>query len=170
MIEQSGIWKVVLYENIDVTVLRDTDGLIQNILNNGEVLEIQACDQMGLNYVDAQTNGANDTLMHSFKISFNIFGLNQWDFLEKLSSLHGYIPVVYFRSGTIGAILSPLFFNDSNYSEASTQFYPLEMTSELPTFEGLQNFADEPIVWILEDGLWGDATTVWTADGIWKTI
>jgi len=168
--EQSGIWKIVLYENIDITVIRDVTGEIQSILNAGQVLEILECNEMFFNYVDSQIIGENDTLMHSFKISFNIFGLNQWDFLEKLSSLHGYIPVVFFRSGTIGAILSPIFFNDTEYLESNTQFYPLVMSSEIPTFEGLQIFADEPVVWILENGIWGGADTTWTADGTWKTI
>jgi len=169
--EQSGIYKIELYENIDLAVIRDISGEIESILNNGNFYEFNDCENLSLNYTDKQKAGKNDVMLHEHSAIFSLFGFSEsYEQLDQLASIFGYIPVFYFRNNQKKAILSPLFLTETKYNENNTQVYPLTLSSEKPTFEGLQNFAAVPIVWILEDGIWGGSETHWTADGIWNTV
>lgn len=169
--EQSGIYKIVLYENIDIAVIRDSSGLIESIVNNGNVLEFNECENMLLNYTDRQQSGKNDVILHTHSAIFSLFGFSSaYEQLDNLASIFGFIPVFYFRNDTIKTVLAPIFFEESNYNEGNTQVYPLNLSNQNPTFELLRDFAATPVIWVLEDGLWGGSNTVWTADGIWNTV
>ena len=170
--EQSGIYQIVLYENVDLTVIRDSEGNIESILNNGLVLSFTECENLLLDYIDKETHGKNDVITHEYSLNFSLFGFSTaYEQLDQLASIFGFIPAIYFRNDTIKAILSPLFKNESvKYAENNTQVYPLVMSSLVPTFEILQNFVGITPDWVLETGIWGGSDTLWTADGIWNTV
>ena len=169
--EQSGIYKIDLYENIGVNVTYDESGEIQIITTTGNTINLTQCENYTFNYKDAITQGKNDKITHNHQVFFNVYGYNSFDMLNSVNSVFGYFAVLYFNNDDIKLIPSPIFIDQEiTYDEATSQTYALTLSSQVPTFSGLVNFADAPIVWILEDGYWGGADTFWTTNGIWNTI
>jgi hypothetical protein len=161
IVEQSGIQLIELYENIGIVLLKDSEGNIESIVNSGRILTLNDCDNHLLNYTDEQILGSNNRIVHNYKLGFWVFNFDSFTELAELNTFFGWLPVITFKNGQKKLIKSPVFLPDEfQYNEANTQTYVLELTSQVPTFQPLQDFADEPVIWILADGTWND-------DGIW---
>lgn len=169
--EQSGIYRIVLYENTGLSVIRDSEGNVESVVSSGVILDFNECENLILDYTDKETLGRNDLTTHEYSVNFSLFGFSDsYPELDQLASIFGFIPALYFNNDTIKIILSPLFKNeDVKYAENNTQVYPLLMSSLVPTFEILRDFGGVTPEWVLENGIWGGAETIWTADGIWNT-
>lgn len=169
--EQSGLWKIELYENVDATIIRSNEGVADILIGSGRYLSFEECENLSLNYSVKDVFGSNSRLSYEHSVNFSLFGFaSAYPELDTLASLYGWIPVLSFRNGEKYIINSPIIKQRTSYEENNTQVYPLTLKSEVSTFKSLEKFADLPVVWVLEDGLWSGADTYWTADGIWNTI
>ncbi len=159
MIEQSGIYRVDLYENTGLRIIKDDTGLIDSIIvTSGAEYTVQEEDNKHISFEYSQQIGANNRLIFNYTIGFIEFG---FEFPKKYNSVYGFIPVIYFRNGDIKLINNPIFWEDPiNYTESNTQAYNIMLTNKRGAKTALVDFANVTPIWILETGIWND-------DGIW---
>lgn len=176
-IEQAGIWKLELYENIGIVLIRNEVGeIVDNVINTGRSFEFTECENLKLNYSVNEAVGDGGKMVYNHSVEFSLFGFSSaYEVLDDLASLYGWIPVIRFRTGEKFLLNSPIVKRDSEYEENNTQVYPLRFGNEVPTIKVLEPFADVPVFWILETGVWQNTDingnpTRWTADGLWNTI
>lgn len=168
IIEQSGISRVELYENVGIVLVKNEAGEIVSIINSGRILTLTECENYGINYRDQLEKGSNNRTVHTYTLSFWQFNFYSFSELQEFNTLFGWIPVIYFRNGDKKLINSPLFLPDEfNYDEALTQVYNLELISQVPTFKPLVEFPGEPLEWILANGTWVDAN-YWIDTETWN--
>lgn len=168
MTEQSGIYRAVLYENINVAYIRNASGEIESIVNSGKIIDIVGCESLFLNFEDVNTIGRNNMVIHDYTLSFTSFGFDKSVFFQDIASVFGFVPVIFFNNGAIKVVNSPLFFEDQvNYNEANTQSNQITLVNQSPTFRTYIDFADIAPVWILADGTWNDAG-VWIDTEVWN--
>lgn len=164
--EQAGIDRVELYENVDVTILRDSQGVATSILSNGKLIEITHCNNLNLSFNFSVQSGGNDKFMYSYSLGFSSIGFNSIEFLNDINSLFGYIPVIRFNSGKVKLINTPLFANFDEYIENSGQFYPITISNRELTYNKLEAFENATPVWILSGGVWND-NGIWIDSEFW---
>lgn len=168
MFEQSGLYRIDLYENINVNISYDATGKVASIVNSGRFLSLNDNDNYLLNYQDEQTIGRNNKIIHTYSLPFYIFNFDNFDLLSEIGSHWGWIPVLYFRNESKQVIPSPVFLiEETEYIENQTQVYPVTLRTQTPTFKNIIPFAEIPAVWILADGNWRDSG-IWIDTEIWN--
>ena len=142
MSEQSGIFKVVLYENtgISLTFVDETD--ISAISTGGQTVTLD-CDNMLLNYISNQLVSENNKITYLHTITAKIYDLTIeiLDEIEALNSLFGWIPVIFFRNDETKIIRTPIFLQDTDFDSKETHVFDIELIVQERTFNNLIDFS-----------------------------
>ena len=135
--EQSGIYKIVLFENLGINYIFKQDGTeIYSITTTGESITLTQCENKIFNLVSKPIKkGSNRKLTYDYEITFDIFDLTDASFtqLEVLNSINGWIPILYFRKGEIRILRSPLFFQQTELDVNKTHYYEIALKAQEPS-------------------------------------
>ena len=155
--DQGGIYKIVLYENIGIDYTFNADGSIAEITNTGEVLTLNSCDE--LNYLSPFRLGENRDLMYINRIDFSYYDLTTTTLnsIEDLNNIFGWVGKFFFNNGQTFVLKTPLVYPDEeiDFNTNSTNTYNLYLQVQVPTNQkiNLIKYDDEQGQAILdEDG------------------
>lgn len=144
MSEQAGIYRVVLYENLDIAFTYSDNSTISGITNSGQQIEIAELENQIINFIDNQEIGNNNKLLHDYQLSFKIFDydLTNIELIGQISSIFGYIPLIYFRNGEIKVLKTPIFIeSDIDFDPIQTHYFDLLLETQQKTFQELIDYA-----------------------------
>lgn len=110
--EQSGIYKVVFYENKSIAYFWNS-GIINDVYTAGQTITLSDCEM--LNFIDIESIGANNRTLHDYTISFRYYDLSLTTIEQIiiLNNTYGWIPVIYFRNDEIKVIQSPFVLSEN---------------------------------------------------------
>jgi hypothetical protein len=133
--DQGGIYKIVLYENIGIDYGFNADGSIHTITNTGDTLTLTDCEQ--LNYQSPFTLGSNRDLMFTTRIDFNYYELTRTtlESIEDLNNIFGWVGQFFFRNGQTFVLKTPLFYpeDEIDFNTNNTNTFNLYLEVQVPT-------------------------------------
>lgn len=111
---QAGINKIELYENKGLSFyyhdLADL-GKITNLVNTGEVIEIENCQRPNFEYNIITGDNRKNTFQYIIEFFIFELSLSNIEVIRKLKeSIYGFKPLVYFYDGTVKFYNETLFF------------------------------------------------------------
>ena len=154
MIEQAGVYKIVLYENKGLEVQYRPDGSIKAVLNTGETISLENCDddtlEIGLEV--EQKRSDNNKSLYKYIINWKLLGLSNEN-LDKInllrSSIYKWVAFVQFYNKSETLILNLLIFDNSSIDNNISNHYNISLFNVVYG-EKSQKFNDE-LGYIFED-------------------
>jgi uncharacterized protein (TIGR02145 family) len=141
--EQSGIEKIVLYENIDLTIVWANNTTIDSIITTGQTITLTDCEF--LNYEDEAVIGANNKTLHDYTLFFRYFDLTLETIadIETLINTYGWVPALFFRNGEKKVINTPFQLQQIDDLETNVSHnWNQELKPDEPTEQELIPFND----------------------------
>lgn len=147
MMQQAGVNKIILYENVGIT-LNYYDPFdrrnVTDISNNGDSYTIETKQQPEFDINAVLTE--NNQLGFDYNIKFYIFDLtfDTLDNIEMLKeSIYGWCPLIYLNDGTIRFYNTPLkFFSDNEMKVQESMNFFMELSTPVPALERYLLYTD----------------------------
>jgi len=144
--EQSGIYRIDLYENNGIQYVYQQDELeIYSVITSGEIISLTQCENNNLNFIDKEV-GKGRNLKHEYEIAFYDYDLTDdtLDNIETLNNINGWIAVLYFRKQEKRILQVPLFFNQTELDINKTHYFEIslktqQLTEKVPIIFDLVN-------------------------------
>jgi hypothetical protein len=138
MEEQAGVYKIVLYEDKDLSYVYSGGDIVQiNNTSTSITLENSDCDTQELNYSFEYKRSPNNRLRYKNKITWLTLGLNDEN-IEQIrqikQSIYGWIALIEFYNGLSKVIKQPLRFMNSAINNNLSNSYSIEIMN--PVFGG----------------------------------
>jgi len=106
MLEQAGLYKVVLYENDGINITFNVDREVTALSTTGSEITLSDCDNSPKLKVDF-VNAMNNEILFNYTINAKISDLetaNIDEITNLLNNQYGFIPKLYFMNGKIKVI------------------------------------------------------------------
>jgi len=137
--DQGGIYKIILRENVGIDYTYNADGSISTITTQGETLTLNDCDR--LNYLSPFRLGDNRDLMYINRIDFSYYELTQTTLnaIEDLNNIFGWVAQLFFRNDQTFILKTPLFYpeDEIDFNTNTTNTFNLYLQVQTPTNQKL---------------------------------
>lgn len=112
MIEQAGIYRITLYENVGIDITYVDSKNISAISNTGEVIELENSDcetsELRLEFDFRQSANNKTNYRHSLSVLKYGYDNETLEYFHKITdSIYGWIPKVEFYNGDIKVYTNP---------------------------------------------------------------
>jgi hypothetical protein len=138
---QSGVRRIVLYENIDISITYDpvTEGAV-GIATGGSTITITS--DLRPDYTNVANPGANYGVLNNVSIKWYNFDIVEGrTLIDQLRNYFGWYAVVTFNDGESYIIETPLFLNQSSTMVSSnTHTWEISIQSEVDSDFSINTF------------------------------
>lgn len=156
MVEQAGIYRIVLYENKDVNLVFRPDGSIEGISNAGDILTLENSDEdtRELDLILNPRKNKNNKLRYKHTIIWKQLGLDSSNFeiINTLkNSIYGWLAKIEFYNNTEKIITNPFRFNESSINNNISNHYEIALNNI--NFGNRMNSFIESLGYLFEDDI-----------------
>jgi hypothetical protein len=152
--DQGGIFKIVLYENIGIDFDFNADESISNITTTGDTITLT--NQEILNFLAPFELGENRELMYNYRINFSYYELTQQTILdiEQINNIFGWVAQLFFSNGQTFILETPLFYptDEIDFATNNTNTFNLFLQVQIPTNKKLTKYDEQGQEILSEDG------------------
>ena len=134
MSQQAGIYKVVLYEDKNLTYLYYDSDTIVNLSTDGDTFEFTNCLTPQIDITPIKNNNNELAFNYGARLIFEDFDDNTLDDLQSVyESLYGWKLLVYFYDGTIKFLDEVLKVKDTSFNINESMTLNCELLSAQPS-------------------------------------